>query len=235
MARSSDGYQISVIVPALNQQRLMRVTLDALSQIHDAKFARTVHRDAAGGIGVHESPEPLIHQVIVVDGGSSDDTAEIARAAGARVVCSMGCRGRQMNVGAAAAHGNVLLFIHPGVMADAQTVHRIRSAFTDPRVIAGHFWRRTGLFIWRGAFEMAGGFRPYPIYEDMDMARRLREFGRVVRVPIRIASASHRRRHVLLRALYALGASPQWLARHVSAEREIIGPRYPTMRLSSGN
>jgi len=81
--------QISVVIPALNEARGIGGALAALAPLR-----------ARG------------HEVIVADGGSSDDTVRLARPLCDRVVqCARG-RARQMNAGAAAAGGDALLFLH---------------------------------------------------------------------------------------------------------------------------
>jgi len=84
------------------------------------------------------------HEVIVVDGGSADDTVARARAwPGARVLAAPRGRGPQMNAGAAVATGEVVLFQHADVALPADALRRIREALADPTVVAGAFRVRT--------------------------------------------------------------------------------------------
>jgi len=85
---------ISIIIPALNEAEAIGETLDAAARVK-------------GGV-----------EVIVVDGGSADGTAEVARAHGARVVTSVRGRGAQMHAGALAARGGVLF--PPGIFLDRE-------------------------------------------------------------------------------------------------------------------
>ena len=84
---SSDRPRLSVVIPACNEEQGIGQTLDQLTR--------------AG-----------VWEIIVADGGSTDRTAEVCRTYGAKVVGSPPGRGQQLNSGAAAATGDVLLFLH---------------------------------------------------------------------------------------------------------------------------
>jgi rSAM/selenodomain-associated transferase 2 len=139
-------------------------------------------------------------RVVVVDGGSTDATADLARAAGARVLASPRGRGVQLAAGAAAAEGAWLLFLHadtrpgPGwreavraAMREAGRAHYFRFALDDPSPEARRLERQVawrcrvlalpygdqGLLISRALYEQVGGFRPVPLMEDVDLVRRL--------------------------------------------------------------
>lgn len=173
---------LSVIVPVWQESATIVPTLKALAPLR-----------AAG------------HQVIVVDGGSDEDTASLAEAWCDRVVVSERGRARQMNAGAALASGEVLLFLHadtrlPGSAADALERFRsgrqawgrfdVRLSGDRPlfRVIAWFMnWRSrvtgiaTGdqaLFVRRSVFESLGGFAPIPLMEDVELSTRLRAVSR---------------------------------------------------------
>ena len=143
-------------------------------------------------------------EVVVADGGSADRTVELARAAGARVLRVSRGRGLQLNVGAAAASGEALCFLHADVRLPPGAIDAIRGALADPAVVGGNFRARFGrtlharflaafyhvigrlgvtygdsvIFCRRQAFEAAGGFPPYPIMEDFAFVNRLRRLGR---------------------------------------------------------
>jgi rSAM/selenodomain-associated transferase 2 len=149
------------------------------------------------------------HELIVADGGSSDTTPAIARAAGATiVVCGRG-RAAQLDRGAAAARGDILLFVHADTRLPAGALARIEQALADDgRVVGGCFTLRfddptlqyrlmaaagnvyhrltrtqygdRAMFVRRAAFVAAGGFRPLEIMEDVDLGRRLRRRGRTI-------------------------------------------------------
>ena len=221
---------LSVIVPTLNEARSVGATLDAL-------------RGACGTAEV---------EVIVVDGGSRDATVEVAQAHGARVISSERGRGVQMRVGARAARGasDVLWFLHADTMPPTDALALIRQALLDARVVGGNFalrfdgarpaarlmtWlypqlRRLGLcygdsafFVRRAAYEAVGGFQAFPLFEDLDLARRLRRRGRFDCVPGEVITSSRRfegrsfalmfARWATLQVLYWIGVPPRTLCR----------------------
>jgi rSAM/selenodomain-associated transferase 2 len=217
---------ISIIIPALNEARSIGATLDAAARVR-------------GRV-----------ETIVVDGGSADATALVARERGARVVTSVRGRGAQMHAGACEARGEVLWFLHADTLAPVDAAERIASALEDARTVGGNFrlrfdgerraavfltWlypqlRRLGLaygdsaiFVRREAYERAGGFKPFPIFEDLDLLRALRKQGRFVQAEAFVVTSSRRfeghsftltfARWSLLQTLYWLGVSPHTLAR----------------------
>ena len=147
-------------------------------------------------------------ETIVVDGGSRDGTPELAQRAGARVVRARPGRARQMNRGAAAARGRVLLFLHADTVLPAHYASCIFEALADAGAVGGAFRYRTelpgramrlieklvdlrsrhlalpygdqGIFVRRRAFEAVGAFPDIPIAEDLAFMRRLRRRGRIV-------------------------------------------------------
>eukprot|EP00198_Chlamydomonas_reinhardtii_P006532 XP_001695868.1 predicted protein [Chlamydomonas reinhardtii] len=104
---------VSVIIPAINEERVIGDTVRQVLREWD--------------------PPPL--EVIVADGGSTDGTVEAARKAGARIVrCGRG-RGLQMNAGAAAAAGQLLLFLHADTLLPVDAVACVREDFSIPRTV----------------------------------------------------------------------------------------------------
>jgi rSAM/selenodomain-associated transferase 2 len=191
-------------------------------------------------------------EVLVIDAGSSDGTAEAAASAGAIVVTAPGSRAEAMNVGAAAAVGDVLLFLHADTSLPAGAAAAISAALE--RCGAGAFrigfdhsrpvverlvngrsrlfrvvYGDQAIFASRVAFERVGGYRPLPIMEDRDLARRLRRSWGLALLPLRVTTSSRRHRSggglrtlargLLIQLLYALRVSPERLAR-----------RYPPVR-----
>jgi glycosyltransferase involved in cell wall biosynthesis len=196
--------------------------------------------------------EGLVRERIVVDGGSTDGTAALARAAGARVVPAPRGRGIQLATGATAATGEWLLFVHadtvldPGwgraaaaFMASHPTGGRaayFRFTLDDPRPAARRLERLVatrcrllalpygdqGLLIHRTLYDAAGGFRPLPLFEDVDIARRITR-GRLAALDVAAVTSADRylRSGYLLRparnlcclGLYFLGVPPRLIER----------------------
>ena len=230
---SSHTPTLSIIIPALNEAHSIGVTLDAVSRL-------------SGRV-----------ELIVVDGGSDDETCEIARAYGVKVISSERGRGLQMHRGAAVARGDVFWFLHADTIVPEDSLDLIHEALRDEHVVAGNFdvrfdgrratvrfmtWlypqlRRLGLcygdsaiFVRREAYERIGGFQPFPIFEDLDLMRRLRKWGRVVHLSDVVVTSSRRfegrsfavtfARWASLQVLYWLGVKPSTLARFYTATRD---------------
>lgn len=188
--------------------------------------------------------------VVVADGGSTDGTADLARSLGARVLVGAGGRGQQIAAGIAAARSPWLLLLHadtrlaPGWAAEA-AAHMLgspgsagyfRFALDSPdprarRLERAVAWRcrvmalpygDQGLLIAQDVLDAAGGVRPLPLMEDVDLVRRL---GRRRLAPLpadAVTSAvkwerdGWRLRSVLNMAYLALwyaGVPPSWIAR----------------------
>src|SRR5499433_595900 len=109
-------FSVSVIIPVLNEESRIVEQLESLSAV------------------------PGIHEVIVVDGGSSDRTVELVRAIPrARLVAAAAGRASQMNAGARVASGDVLLFLHADVRLPPHAMRWISEALSEPAVVAGAF------------------------------------------------------------------------------------------------
>jgi len=165
----------------------------------------------------------IVNEVVVVDGGSSDDSVSVARAANARVIAASRGRGTQLAAGAAAATGHWLLFLHADCRLEAgwETAVRVFLASPDAHRRAGYFdfalddvapaarrlerivaWRcrvlglpygDQGLLVSRGLYDEIGGFAPLPLMEDVDLARRIGR-ARLARIPIRCVTSARRYR-----------------------------------------
>lgn len=163
--------------------------------------------EAAGIIGTLQRLQSLRakgHEVIVVDGGSSDRTASLARPLVDRLLVTQRGRGVQMNAGARIAKGRVLLFLHADTLLPREAENAILAGLARSRRKWGRFnvrlsgrsawfrviewsmnWRSrltgiaTGdqaLFVEKDVFAAVGGFPEIPLMEDIVLSRRLKHF-----------------------------------------------------------
>ncbi len=217
---------VSIIVPTLNEEGRLAGTLRALQELSGDK------------------------EILVADGGSDDRTVEIAGSFRIRVVrCPRG-RGCQIQAAALEAAGDVLWFVHADTRPESEALEHIERALQSATVAGGNFslvfegnhysarqmtriypylrwlglsYGDAGIFIKRAVYEAIGGCRPYPLFEDVDLIRRMRRHGRFVHLDARIFTSARRfsgpryaRVWVLwitLQVFYWLGVSPYRLAR----------------------
>jgi rSAM/selenodomain-associated transferase 2 len=186
---------VSVIIPALNEEK-------------------TIARVLADVVALRP------HQVIVVDGGSSDRTREISEQLGALVITGASGRARQMNCGARQATGDILLFLHADTRLPPVALDDIVAALKDPRYLGGRFdvdldgdhWLlkvigsminqrsritkvATGdqaIFVRRETFARMGGFPDIPLMEDIAFCRVLKRLGRIACLRSRVLTSARR-------------------------------------------
>ncbi|VXD22768.1 Glycosyl transferase, family 2 [Planktothrix serta PCC 8927] len=146
-------------------------------------------------------------EIIIVDGGSQDNTVQIAQNLGVNVIVTHRGRGLQMNAGAKIATGEILLFLHGDTQLPLEFEIEVRKTLIDYNIIAGAFqlkinapewslrliekmvfWRSKylqmpygdqAIFIKASTFWNIGGFPEQPIMEDFELIRRLNRLGKI--------------------------------------------------------
>jgi rSAM/selenodomain-associated transferase 2 len=197
-------------------------------------------------------------EVIVVDGGSRDATRSLAAPLADRVITAPRGRASQMNAGAGAATGEVLLFLHADTLLPEGALEAVRAA-----IDAGHEWGRfdvvisgadpllavvgafmnartrlTGLatgdhalFATRAAFDAAGGFPDIPLMEDVAISRALARRSRPACLRERVVTSGRRwERRGTLRTILLM-----WrlrLAYALGADPHRLARRYDVERTS---
>jgi rSAM/selenodomain-associated transferase 2 len=175
--------RFSIIVPVFNEASLLRPFLAHLRE---------------------RAPRA---EIIVVDGGSTDGTTDLAAGFCDQLAVSQRSRAVQMNVGARVAHGDILWFVHVDAEVPWECLDEIERIMDDSKIAGGYFrirlprglvYRLTdsfahyagillrircgdhGIFCRRSAFVDVGGFPETPLMEDVEFFRHLHRYGRVV-------------------------------------------------------
>ncbi|MGA0023247.1 MAG: TIGR04283 family arsenosugar biosynthesis glycosyltransferase [Burkholderiales bacterium] len=198
---------LSIIIPALNEAGNIPELLERLQPLRRR--------------GV---------EVVVVDGGSTDATATLAEAGADKVLITAPGRARQMNVGAAAAGGEILCFLHAdsqlpdnadGLIIDGLSRGRRSWGRFDVRIAGNHAmldviawmmnWRSRltgiatgdqGLFVTRSLFEAAGRFPEIALMEDIAFSRQLKVYGPPLCLSHRLTTSGRRwEKHGLWRTM----------------------------------
>ena len=195
MANGIPDQLISVIIPTLNEAENIRACLQAARQDYSSDEV----------------------EIIVVDGGSLDETLELIPK-DVNVYQTKPSRAHQMNTGAFASHGNVLLFCHGDSRLPKGWRELILIALRDEHVTGGAFqavlepalktiklfnriklpkdWRffygDQGMFIRKDIFTKIGGFQEIPLMEDVELARAIAQEGKLVRINAPIITDSRR-------------------------------------------
>ena len=204
----------------------------------------------------------LEHEVVVVDGGSRDDTVAAARAGDALVLRSPPGRGRQMNAGAAFLRADWLLFLHADSRLDAAAREAVRRhvARDDPAaahfglaLAHPHFWYRLveggqrlrerlfglvygdqGLLAPRKLFFQMGSFPDEPVMEDVVLALKLRRAGRLKRLPAVLTSSA--RRYEEEGKVRAFLRNARAISRFMAGTpASALAPNYPPRRRPAGH
>lgn len=199
--------RFSIIMPVLNEEAILATQLARLS----------------------DQCVDLDYELLVVDGGSSDNTVQIAQQYAEVIIAPRG-RARQMNAGAHAACGDVLLFLHADTELPSNAFSAIEQALASPEVIAGAFrlcfnceqmpYRLVAFmtnlrarlftvftgdqayFVRTTSFQAIGGYPDQPLMEDLEIIARLRKIGSVVLVPHYIKTSARRHEKIgLLRSV----------------------------------
>lgn len=188
-------------------------------------------------------------EIVIADGGSSDGTVDKARRLGLRVIEAPRGRGSQMNAGARASSGEILVFLHADTSLPPEALRSIDRALGSESVSGGNFslafdgesraagfltriypllrmlgmcYGDSAIFTRRERFDALGGYRDYPIFEDVDFYRRLRRAGRFVHLDDRAVTSSRRFEGRFIRTfalwsamtiLYWVGVGPERINR----------------------
>lgn len=188
--------RLSIVVPVLNEAGII------------GGFLRHLRERAPGA------------EIVVVDGGSTDGTARLARSSCDRLLVTPPGRALQLNAGAKAARGDELWFLHADSRVPAAAARRIHAALAEQGTAGGYFrinlprerlvYRLTdtfahyaglllrmrcgdhGFFCRREVFEACGGFPEVPLMEDVAFFRRLRRRGRMRTVRERLETSPRR-------------------------------------------
>ena len=239
------AFALSVVIPALNEA---------------AGLGR-----ALAGLESQGADPPI--EVILVDGGSTDATLARFRdrtrpwPSSTRAVRSLTCprpgRATQMNMGAAAATGKGLLFLHADTVLPPGSTRAVVKALDDLTVAGGGFrhsfdtkgvllrvisvWatarsRLTGIhlgdqaqFVRRTTFESLGGFPDVPLFEDLYLGRRLKRAGRIVTLPLQVETSARR---LLAGGVLRTGMQFAWLRIRLGLGADVAKLRatYPDVR-----
>ncbi|NEQ22881.1 MAG: glycosyltransferase family 2 protein [Microcoleus sp. SIO2G3] len=190
-----EAEKISIIIPVLNE-------------------ANTINAVLARILGTSNV------EVIVVDGGSQDETVALAQSAGVKVIATTGGRASQMNAGAAVATGSILVFLHADTDLPPAFDTLVRQVLKNTGAIAGAFelridaelrgirliekmvnWRSRflslpygdqAIFLKTSIFKEIGGFPNLPIMEDFELMRRLKRYGKIAITPAPVVTSGRR-------------------------------------------
>jgi rSAM/selenodomain-associated transferase 2 len=187
--------KISIVIPVYNESEVIRNTLEKLTLTGS-------------------------EELIIVDGGSTDNTLSIAREFSEKVFVHETGRARVMNYGAEKAAGDILLFLHADCVLPPGGFNLIRRTLDTDAVSAGAFtlgidhpdfrfrviefganlrsrvssivYGDQGIFMRKEVFQRLGGYADIPLMEDIEMSGRLKKAGRIALVGTPILASPRR-------------------------------------------
>ncbi|MBL9126350.1 MAG: TIGR04283 family arsenosugar biosynthesis glycosyltransferase, partial [Verrucomicrobiales bacterium] len=193
---AGDGRVISAVVPVWNEAENLAETIGRLRRV------------------------PELAEILVVDGGSTDGTPELAQRLGCRVLRAARGRGAQLRTGALAARGDVVWMVHADTWVEPDAGAAMLRCLRDPLVAGGGFWKRfadapwfmrgsrfrcwlrlvwsgrvlgdQALFVRRAALEKVGGVPELPLMEEVELCRRLKAVGRLALAGAPVATSMRR-------------------------------------------
>ena len=185
---------LSIIIPVLNEAKILEDTLTRLQ------------------------PQLEDHELIIVDGGSTDNSIRIAEKFG-KVIRTERGRAKQLNAGAAASTGDILVFLHADIWLEPGGFAAVQEALAT-RYVGGGFFQKidgksilyriieitadmrgkylkifygdSGIFVSRNDFQQIGGFPEVPIMEEMEFSKALRKLGKTGLIHPRIHISARR-------------------------------------------
>ena len=186
---------LSVIIPTLNEAGELSETL---------KRARAI---------------PEVHEIIVVDADSTDETQAVAREHNCTVIKSEPSRGKQLRLGGHRASGEVVLFLHADTWLPENAGAVIGETLVRPLVVAGGFYKRfrdggalpgsrlrcwllwaltnrlfgdQAIFVKRDVLEQCGGVPDVPLMEEFELCKILAAHGRLALVPATVLTSARK-------------------------------------------
>jgi rSAM/selenodomain-associated transferase 2 len=191
--------KFSFIIPVWNEEAIISRTIEHIRGLHASGSA----------------------EILVVDGDPAGRTIKVARHAGVNTAISETGRGKQMNLGAALAEGEILIFLHADTILPSDALNLIEAAMGETSCIAGAFdlaidseksvfrliekaasirsrltripYGDQAIFMRKRNFQDLGGFREIPIMEDIEIMQRIKRRKGKICILRKAASTSPRR------------------------------------------
>ena len=192
-------YEVSIVIPVLHEQGIINERLNQLKTLEN----------------------PPRYEVIVVDGSPTHDTLDAIKDPGVVRLTSVEGRGHQLNLGAAVAHGDILLFLHADTSLPSNALRRIEAALRDERLVGGAFnhsidsprfvykvmsrliffrsqltrvpFGDQAIFLRKRYFDEIDGYKEIPLMEDLELMRRIkRKGGKIILLRERVITSPRR-------------------------------------------